>query len=108
MRGDVPLRMARCSLDVVVFSRLAFPLREPSKILGIGVRGGVSMTDHPSGRGGGPMVGPSWFEGVGGRVMSQGYMQQTRNDSLQGLLESLRGQDKEKDVCRRIERETFH
>ena len=32
-------------------------------------------------------------------------MQQTRNDSLQGLLESLRGQDKEKDVCRRIERD---
>lgn len=63
------------------------------------------MTDQPSGRGGGPMVGPSWFEGVGGRVMSQGYMQQTRNDSLQGLLESLRGQDKEKDVGRRIERD---
>ena len=58
------------------------------------------MTDQPSGRRGGPVVGPSWFEGVGERVMARSYIQQARNDSLQGLLGPLRGQDGERDVCR--------
>ena len=61
--------MARCSLHVVVFSRLTFPLCEPiDRQLRLSVTAATEIY-QPSGRAGGPRSGPSWFVGVGGRVM---------------------------------------
>lgn len=75
--GNIPLRMTGRSLDVVVFTRLAFPLGKP----GIKQRVCVSRgTDgmmvvevwenvyQPSGNCGGASEGPSWL-GVAGRVI---------------------------------------
>lgn len=40
---------------------------------------------QPSGRDGGPSVGPSWFEGVGGRVIVEGtYVRRKRMDDNEG------------------------
>ena len=88
LSGNVPLRVPCGALYEIILSRLALPLRKPrtrrrfqynpkadidSQKESFTGRQGIlngMTTDQPSGKDGGLVVGPSWFVGVGGRVIA--------------------------------------
>ena len=72
---DLPLRETGCPLNIIVFSQLALPLRKPESMLkSRGATCRLAVTDQPSGNEGGDCVGPSWFPGVGGPLMTERLM----------------------------------